>query len=194
MFYLQLREGDYLSNLAIVQQTTSDVITSKRGNIYDSTGTSLALNEPVDTITLNPAKFEKDTDEETQSLKKLVATGLSDIFDLDYKETLAKINSQSSVVTIAQKVEEDKVIELKNWMKENKIKNGINIDPDAKRVSIASSAQEGISALSVAANRDFFIPSGRSLDIIVAASARVIVLLGSAIIFSPSALPLNIPL
>ena len=58
---------------------------------------------------------------------------LSDVFKLDYKETLAKVNSTSSVETIIKKVEQDKVNELKTWMKENKIGVGINIDEDTKR-------------------------------------------------------------
>ena len=38
LFYLQLIDGSHLSTLASKQQTTSETISSKRGNIYDSTG------------------------------------------------------------------------------------------------------------------------------------------------------------
>ena len=62
-----------------------------------------------------------------------MAKGLSEIFKLDYKETLAKVNSTATVETIIKKVEENKVNELKNWIKENKIGVGINIDEDTKR-------------------------------------------------------------
>jgi len=133
LFYLQLVDGDNLYQLALRQQTTTEIISSKRGNIYDSTGSSLAISETVDTITINPAKIKGKTDETTKKLKETVAKGLSDIFELDYKETLEKVNSTSSVETIIKKVEEDKVNELKIWMKENKIKIGINIDEDTKR-------------------------------------------------------------
>ncbi len=44
-----------------------------------------------------------------------------------------KVNSKSSVETIAKKVEKDKVEQLKTWMKDNKISVGINIDEDTKR-------------------------------------------------------------
>ena len=133
LIYLQLIDGDHLSTLASNQQTKSEIINGKRGNIYDATGVSLAISEPVDTITVNPSKLAKKEKIDDDKLQKLVATGLSEIFELDYNETLEKIQSKSSVVTIAQKVEEDKVNELKNWMKENKIKSGINIDEDTKR-------------------------------------------------------------
>ncbi len=133
LFYLQVIDGAYLSNLATKQQTKSEEISSKRGNIYDSTGSSLAISEPVDTISINPTKIKAKTDEETVKLKEKVAKAFSDIFELDYNETLEKVNKTSSAVTIIQKVEEDKVNELKSWMKENNITVGINIDEDSKR-------------------------------------------------------------
>ena len=133
LFFIQIIDGERLTNLAVTQQTTSEIISSKRGNIYDSTGSTLAKSEIVDTISINPGKIVKKKDEDTKQYKELVAKGLSDIFKLDYKETLAKVNSTSSVETIIKKVEEDKVKELKSWMKENKIGVGINIDEDTKR-------------------------------------------------------------
>lgn len=133
LFYLQVIDGPYLANLASKQQTTSEKINSKRGNIYDSTGASLAISETVDTISINPAKIKAKKEEDTPSLKEEVARGLSEIFELDYDETLEKVNSNLSSITIAQKVEENKVNELKDWMKDNKVSNGINIDEDSKR-------------------------------------------------------------
>ena len=133
LFFLQIVDGEHLTNLAVDQQTTSEIISSKRGNIYDSTGVALAKSETVDTISINPKKIVKKKDKDTKAYKELVAKGLSNIFKLDYKETLAKVNSTASVETIVKKVEENKVNELKKWMKDNKIGVGINIDEDTKR-------------------------------------------------------------
>lgn len=58
---------------------------------------------------------------------------LSDIFELNYDEVFEKVNSSKSVETIIQKVDSDKVSELQNWMKENEVYSGINIDEDTKR-------------------------------------------------------------
>ena len=133
LFFLQIVDGEHLTNLAVEQQTTSEIISSKRGNIYDSTGVALAKSETVDTISINPKKIVKKKDKDTKAYKELVAKGLSNIFKLDYKETLAKVNSTASVETIVKKIEENKVNELKKWMKDNKIGVGINIDEDTKR-------------------------------------------------------------
>lgn len=131
--FLQFVQGDYLKELAYQQQSINQIISPKRGNIYDSTGKALAISAQVDTITINPTKISEDNDTDTKYLKEKVAKGLSEIFSLDYEETLEKVNSTSSVETIAKKVEQDKVDELKKWMEENDITVGINIDEDTKR-------------------------------------------------------------
>ena len=85
--------GSRLKELAYQQQTINQILSPKRGNIYDSTGKALAISAQVDTITINPAKIVGDTDEETKKLKETVAKGLSDIFSLDYNETFEKVNN-----------------------------------------------------------------------------------------------------
>ena len=131
--FLQFVQGNYLKEQAYKQQAINQIISPKRGNIYDSTGKALAISAQVDTITINPSKFKKDSDEETATYQETVAKGLSEIFGLDYNETLEKVSSDSQVETIAKKVEQDKVDELTTWMEENKISVGINIDEDTKR-------------------------------------------------------------
>ena len=132
--WIQFINGSHLKELAYSQQTINQIISPERGNIYDSTGTkALAISEQVDTITINPTKIKGDTDEETAALKEKIAKAFSEIFELDYNEVLEKLNSTSSVETIIKKVEQDKVTKLKDWMKENKVTIGINIDEDTKR-------------------------------------------------------------
>lgn len=131
--YLQFVQGAELKEAAYKQQSTNQIISPKRGTIYDSTGKKLAMSAIVDTISINPSKITGKTEEATKKKKELVAKGLSDIFELDYEETLKKVNSSSSVQMIAKKVEQDKVEQLQKWMEDNKIGIGINIDTDTKR-------------------------------------------------------------
>ena len=131
--FLQFVQGSFLKEQAYKQQAINQIISPKRGNIYDSTGKALAISAQVDTITINPSKFEKDDEDETAKYRETVAKGLSEIFELDYNETLEKVSSDSQVETIAKKVEQDKVDELTTWMEENDISVGINIDEDTKR-------------------------------------------------------------
>lgn len=135
--FLQFVQGGYLKELAYNQQSINQIISPKRGTIYDSTGQILATSASVDTITINPNKIKEniknDNLEKIKQLKEKVATAFSEIFKLDYEETLTKVNSNSQVETIVKKVEKDKVDELKAWMQENDISIGINIDEDTKR-------------------------------------------------------------
>lgn len=131
--FLQFIQGSYLKEQAYKQQTINQIISPKRGNIYDSTGKPLAISAQVDTITINPAKIVGKTDEATNQLKEKVAKGLSEIFALDYNETLEKVKSNSQVETIAKKVDQTKVEALQKWMKDNDVAVGINIDEDTKR-------------------------------------------------------------
>ena len=106
--FLQFVQGNSLKEQAYNQQAINQIISPKRGNIYASTGQALAIGAQVDTITINPAKIVKDSEEDTKTLKETVAKGLSDIFSLDYNETLEKVNSTSQVETIAKKLNKKK--------------------------------------------------------------------------------------
>ena len=132
--WLQFVKGPSLKEAATKQQTTSRIISPSRGAIYDSTGKPLAISAKVDTVTINPQKFiDEDSEENTAELQTKVAKAFSEIFELDYDEVYKKVTSQNSLQTIAKKVEEDKINKLKEWMDENKIYAGINIDTDTKR-------------------------------------------------------------
>ena len=124
--FIQFIQGGELKEAASRQQTTNRIISANRGSILDCNGKLLAQSASVDTITINPTRIEKDK-------KEKVAKALSKIFELNYDDVLAQVNSTSSTETIIKKVEQDKIDELKSWMKENSVVSGINIDADYKR-------------------------------------------------------------
>ena len=88
--FLQFVQGSSLKEQAFKQQTVSRLINPKRGNILDSTGKSLAISAKVDTVSINPSRIKDKTSELTKIKKEKVAKALSEIFELDYEETLAK--------------------------------------------------------------------------------------------------------
>lgn len=126
LFYLQFITSSNLKELAYTQQTLSTTITPKRGTIYDANGKILATSVPVDTVSISPKQIDDED-------KEKIAQAFVDIFGLDYNEMLEKINSNKYFQTIMKKVEQDKIDELKAWMKDNNIVTGINIDEDSKR-------------------------------------------------------------
>ena len=125
--YLQFIKGEELQTLAYEQQVQKRTINPKRGVIYDATGNYiLAVSSTAYTITVNPTNIVK---EEKEKLSK----ALSNIFELDYDTVLKKVQKNSSIETITKKVEKSKADELRQWLIDNNIQTGVNIDEDSKR-------------------------------------------------------------
>lgn len=129
--FLQFVQGPDLKESAVKNQLSTKTIPASRGTIYDSTGKALAVSAYVDTITINPSKVEYSDGSEVN--KEILAHAFSDIFNLDYSETLEKLNTKTSSFVIAEKVENDSVTALQEWMKNNKVTSGISIEDDIKR-------------------------------------------------------------
>ena len=123
--------GKEYSESAYNQQMKNQILSPKRGIIYDVNGNILARSVPVDTISLNPGKVCYTNGKIVEN--ELIAQGLAENLGLDYNEVLEKINTKSSVVVVAKKVEQEKTKNLKTWLSDQKITTGINIDEDSKR-------------------------------------------------------------
>ena len=125
--YLQFIKGEELQTLAYEQQVQKRTINPKRGVIYDATGNYiLAVSSTAYTITVNPTNIVKED-------KEKLAKALSNIFELDYDTVLKKVQKNSSIETITKKVEKSKADELRQWLIDNNIQTGVNIDEDSKR-------------------------------------------------------------
>lgn len=125
--FIQFVQGGELTTLAYEQQTLDRKVNPKRGTIYDATGKKeLAVSSTVETVTVNPGNIPKED-------KEKVAQKLSELFELDYEKTLKKVTKRSSIETIAKKVEKEKTDNLRQWMEQNNMTTGINIDEDTKR-------------------------------------------------------------
>ncbi len=125
--WIQFVNGEELQAMAYNQQTSDRKINPKRGTIYDATGeTVLAVSSSVETVSINPTTIKGED-------KEKVAKALSEIFELDYETVLKKVKKKTSIETIIKKVDKEKTDELREWLMENNIDHGINIDEDTKR-------------------------------------------------------------
>ena len=124
--WIEFIQGDELKTLAYHQQSLDRNINPKRGTIYDSEGTVLAVSATVNTVTVNPTNISANN-------KEKVAQALVNIFELDYESVLKKVKKRTSIESIVKKVDKEKTDELRLWMEENNITTGINIDEDTKR-------------------------------------------------------------
>ena len=104
--WLQFVKGSWLKEQMYSQLITSRIISPKRGTIYDANGKELAISAAVDTVTINPnlimvSDENKELSEiKTKALKEKVAKALSEIFELDYQQTLEKVSSTNYIETI----------------------------------------------------------------------------------------------
>jgi len=124
--YLQFVRGGELQTLAYEQQTLDRKINQKRGTIYDSNMNEIAVSSTVYTVTVNPTNIKKEN-------REIIAQKMSEIFELDYETVLKKISKRSSIETISRKEEKEVVDKLSQWLIENNLSQGINIDEDTKR-------------------------------------------------------------
>ena len=124
---IQFVNGKNLQVLAYEQQVQQRAINPKRGTIYDSTGKCiLAESSTAYTVTVNPTNIMPEN-------KEKLAKKFTEIFNLDYEKVLKKVKKVSSIESIVKKIEQDKANELRNWLIENNINTGVNIDEDSKR-------------------------------------------------------------
>ena len=128
---LQFIQGTSLKEQAIKNQLSSKILSPSRGSIYDSTGKALAISAEVDTVYVNPSNLKYSDKKEVN--KEFVAQNFSEIFGLDYNETLEKLNTNTKSFKIVEKVEQEKIDLLQNWIEQNKISYGISIENDIKR-------------------------------------------------------------
>ena len=126
--YLQLIDGPHLQTLATSQQTFTETLSAKRGNIYDSTGkNALAISYDTDKVYINPTDIKTDSD------KEIVIQGLSSILEIDSSELRAKLDENSKRFLVASDVEKETINKLESWKNNLKITTGISIESSTSR-------------------------------------------------------------
>ncbi len=131
--FLQFIKGDYYSKKAYAQQNSWRTISAKRGTIMDRDGNVLAISVSSCLVNVNQKIIkDKAPNGDTEAYQKKIAQGLSDILQIDYEQTLKKIQSEGRYKLIAEKLEIELGDRVKSWIKEEKIK-GVYVDEDTKR-------------------------------------------------------------
>ena len=120
VFYIQFFMAPDLQKYAYEQQTRDRLISPIRGDILDRNGTSIATTKTVSAISVIHAQVEEP---------EKVAKILSEKLELDYKDTLNKINKRVALMRIKTKVDK----KLAEEIAELKLK-GVKVDEDILRV------------------------------------------------------------
>ncbi len=126
--WLQIVRGEELSTAAREQQTSDNIITPKRGLIYDRNMKILANNLSVETISISPKNVRQNLKQTPEQISKRLA----EMLDLDEKQVLDKINKKSSFEYIKKKVEKDQADAVRAYVDEYRL-DGIRFSEDTKR-------------------------------------------------------------
>ena len=126
LFYLQVVQADMWKEKASSQQMYSTSITATRGNIYDRNMKTLARSVTVWTVFISPAEMKEEQ-------RELVASGLSEILDVDYDMVYEKsLKTWRYNETIKHKVDNDTADEVTAFIQENDIR-GIYLTEESMR-------------------------------------------------------------
>lgn len=154
LFYMQIINTNFYQSKAAENQTKDLIITPTRGTIYDRNMTALAVSATTQEISVDPSiirdkgkasvqtrkdaegKTIEPTDEEIaaalETYQQKIATVLSEKLELDYEETLEKVQRDVSYVRIARRVDAGTADELMQELENQKL-SGVYTTADSKR-------------------------------------------------------------
>lgn len=128
--WLQTVDGEYLKKAATQQQTRDQVITSKRGTIYDRNYKELAVSASVEMVTVSPNEIKQ-----AESCD-IVARKLAEILSLSYDDVYAKVTKNSAYEIIKRKVEPEQTDQIRALKAADETKEafaGVSLEEDTKR-------------------------------------------------------------
>lgn len=170
LFWIQIINGEKYRLKAERLQLSDTIVSAHRGAIYDSNMKVIAQSASAYLVYINPSKIETDTQ------KRLVVDGLSQIFEIDRETVLKKAErSTSGYERIIGKIDQSKKDELSAYISDHsadKLSTIIGIDPDTKRyyplgsfassiVGFTGSEDVGRSGLELYYNSELTGTSGR---------------------------------
>ncbi len=133
LFYLQIIQGEELSQKAVDQQLSDTTVSAKRGSILDRNGNTLASSASVWKVILAPAYFENDKQRKyvSQELASILGLREEDVYEL-------ASNSNSYYQTVKRRIESDerdKILAFVDKLSQQyeRLTNVIVLEEDFKR-------------------------------------------------------------
>lgn len=150
LFYMQVIDYKFYQSWATKNQTRDTVVLPLRGTIYDRNMKELAVSATTSTVSVTPknvydplptknADGEKLTDAQKDAIKlerqQKAAKLLSETLELEYDDTLKKVQRDTSNVIIKRQVEKGITDKIETLLDTDEYKSvgGIYFSPDSKR-------------------------------------------------------------
>lgn len=145
LYELQIVQHEELQEKAAHQQVRDLEVSAARGTVYDSEGNILAMSATVQDLVLSPkdlAAAIKANDEKIAAGKSanpslnqaFIAQGLSQITGVDQEKILERMAKTDSMYEVlCRKMENETSEQVRAFIKDNKLGNGIYLEPNSKR-------------------------------------------------------------
>lgn len=123
LIYLQIIKYEDYRRLVIEQMVQETSISASRGAITDRNGVVLATNYTTERIFIDPSAMLDENGNYSDELRKLVATGLSEILGVDYDFVYNEsLKTKYKDRTIKKNVEKSLANQVRAFMLDNNIK------------------------------------------------------------------------
>lgn len=152
LYDIQIRQHDHYEQLAIDQQTRDVAVAANRGTIYDSKGKALAMSSTAYDIILSPRDIDEVQKKYTEEVEKYRAGGrkkpvdwpeptdaaiaqrLSAILGVEEEKVFTRLaKGNSAYEKLSTKVEEEVADQVRAFITEYHLANGLYCSPTSKR-------------------------------------------------------------
>lgn len=137
LFNIMVIKGEEYQNKASEQQLYDSLVTAPRGDIYDRNMQILATSSPAWTVYITPNGIKRLKDEkEAETVKKTIATGLSEILELDYDTVYGYTEKNSYYVIVKKKIDKTVADKIRQFILDNEklsLVKYIGLDETTKR-------------------------------------------------------------
>ena len=134
---IMLVNGEKYQSMASEQQLYDTLVAAPRGDIYDSNMELLATSDTAYTIYITPNSIKNIEKEEQRNLvKTTIASGLSEILEMEYETVYGYTEKASSYVTVKKRIDKTVADKIRQFISENSdlsIAKHIGIDETTKR-------------------------------------------------------------
>ncbi len=142
LYQLQVKRHEELQQLAVSQQTRSEVISASRGTIYDRNGNILAISASAETIFLSPMEINEDLEASAKATdpadklkwtKDSLAADLARMLNINeesVRKRMDRVDSQYEVIKL--KADEELAGKVREYAVENNVR-GLYLVTDTKR-------------------------------------------------------------
>lgn len=139
LIYIMIYRGDEFQSKASKQQLYDNLVTAPRGDIYDRNMNVLATSSSAWTVYITPNGIKtlvKESEKDAELVCHTIATGLSEILDLEYDEVYEDTQKKSYYVIVKKKIEKETADEVRQFISDNddlELNSYIGLDETTKR-------------------------------------------------------------